>query len=290
MGKYKVVYISGSGRSGSTLLATLLGGQEGWINVGEASRFLFDKKLMALSIPCGCGKDVRECIFWKKIGLVENWELIENVTQLIRVRNMIPLLSGFYKSELQLYYDELSRIFNELQNLKKVDVIVDSSKNPATAAALLHHPEIELYVIHLVRNPQSVVLSWSRPKGYLKGYSPLRAAYWWYIYDFPSRILKKRAKSYVLVKYEDLVSDPQKVLKDIIKQLGLGDYKLEMKDSIKNERHDIGGNPVKFENDFRIEYHNWYDRWKKRGIIFRFATWLILLPGLMFYGYKPNKL
>ena len=61
-----VVYIAGSGRSGSTLLERALGEIPGFVNVGE----LIDlyRRTAADGERCGCGEPFAQCPFWSRVG------------------------------------------------------------------------------------------------------------------------------------------------------------------------------------------------------------------------------
>src|ERR1700743_2959648 len=61
-----VIYIAGSGRSGSTLLERVLGEMPGAVNVGE----LIDvfRRTAPLGERCGCGLPFTDCPFWSGVG------------------------------------------------------------------------------------------------------------------------------------------------------------------------------------------------------------------------------
>jgi len=65
-GEPTVVYITGSGRSGSTLLERALGSAPGLVNVGE----LFDifRRDAAQTERCGCGEPFATCPFWAEVA------------------------------------------------------------------------------------------------------------------------------------------------------------------------------------------------------------------------------
>ena len=93
----KVLYISGSGRSGSTLLSRLLGEIDGFINAGEAARYLF-ARYQPRDLPCGCGKAVQDCPFWKEIiAVVPSQEIIKIAKKYMRIR-YYPFLFFLFKS------------------------------------------------------------------------------------------------------------------------------------------------------------------------------------------------
>ena len=61
----KILYIAGEGRSGSTILGTILGEIDSFFFIGEAVEiwryFLLEHKL------CACGVPAKECPVWNKI-------------------------------------------------------------------------------------------------------------------------------------------------------------------------------------------------------------------------------
>src|ERR1700675_5160761 len=61
----KVLFLAGKGRSGGTLLASLLGQLPGFFNIGELNR-LWDWGLVS-NFRCGCGLPVQECPTWHAI-------------------------------------------------------------------------------------------------------------------------------------------------------------------------------------------------------------------------------
>ena len=60
-----VLYIAGTGRSGSTVLANLLGEVDGFFAAGEV-RFLWQRGLVENRL-CGCGAPVSECAVWREV-------------------------------------------------------------------------------------------------------------------------------------------------------------------------------------------------------------------------------
>ena len=62
MKKIKVIYISGIGRSGSTLLDIILSTSEKVFSVGEIFKY---NQMLRENIKCSCGKKVKDCSFWK---------------------------------------------------------------------------------------------------------------------------------------------------------------------------------------------------------------------------------
>ena len=61
----RVVYVGGTGRSGSTVLANVLGEVPGLVSVGEV-RFLWERGILQDRL-CGCGDHFSDCPFWSKV-------------------------------------------------------------------------------------------------------------------------------------------------------------------------------------------------------------------------------
>ena len=61
----EVLYIGGSGRSGSTILDSILGQFEGFMSVGEV-RFIWKRGLIDDRL-CSCGEAFSDCPFWTEV-------------------------------------------------------------------------------------------------------------------------------------------------------------------------------------------------------------------------------
>ena len=62
----RVLFIVGCGRSGSTILDTVLGNHAAIESVGEACH-LAEKAWLSEDTYCACGKLGRECDFWAEV-------------------------------------------------------------------------------------------------------------------------------------------------------------------------------------------------------------------------------
>ena len=144
--KIKVVYIAGSGRSGSTLLERLLGQVNGIFAGGEL-RFIWDRGFQNNQL-CGCGEHFNACRIWKNIServiecLNNKYEIndiIQLESKLTRFRNYVKLNNNFFIKELNILSDQiLPALYNSIQSVAKSNVIIDSSKHPAYLHILLN--------------------------------------------------------------------------------------------------------------------------------------------------------
>src|SRR5919112_111664 len=60
-----VLYIAGDGRSGSTLLARILGQADGAFSAGEV-RYLWERGMWE-NRTCECGRAFADCPFWSRV-------------------------------------------------------------------------------------------------------------------------------------------------------------------------------------------------------------------------------
>ncbi len=249
--KIKVLYIAGSGRSGTTLLARLLGEIHGFLNVGEAVRYFFHQQMRQTDIPCGCGLPVLECPFWKDIIPMVPADLPAAGQQLLRMRRFLTLWrrngAGLTADERRIL-DTTASVYREIVKKSGCDIVVDSSKHPANALLLSLIPEIELSVVHVVRDPRRVVESWTKKKGYLPAHPTSKVILWWWSYNILSEMMKSRAANYQLVLYEDFVRDPQACLRRI-SSLAAGSPQelpfLTGRIATVHSQHSLAGNPDK---------------------------------------------
>jgi hypothetical protein len=245
----KILYIAGSGRCGSTLVARLLGEIEGFTNVGEASRYMFNNKMSSRGLPCSCGASVAECDFWSEIISQVPEDEREFATRAVRIRYLPLLASKTKPRKLQERMERLVEatrdIYAALQHREGSRVMVDSSKNPANAYILSQIPGVRLFVLHLVRDPRKVAASWRKPKGYLRGHSPLRVTSWWWTYNLASERLRKYADGYQRIRYEDFVRTPGETLSKVLELVSeAGELAfLDGDRAVIGTQHMLAGNP-----------------------------------------------
>ena len=168
----KVVYVTGWGRSGSTLLDVVLGQLPGFFSAGELV-YLWSRGIGA-GWTCGCGSPVASCAVWGEVlagaytspaqDVARRMELLEQ--RLIRTRHLPALFSPGLRRRwrpglLEEYADSLASLYGSLARVTGSRVIVDSSKLPAYAAVLGSIDGIEVYVVHLTRDPRAVAYSWA---------------------------------------------------------------------------------------------------------------------------------
>jgi hypothetical protein len=265
----KVVYVAGLGRSGSTLLDRIVGEMPEFTSLGEF-RDVSDGKPLSTHL-CACGLAMPDCPFWGDIMAdvldsigVDSAGLHELLRSTSRQRYLPRLLveqrKGSEGHSLPGYARYLHGVYERVVERSGRPSIMDSSKSPSDVLLLANHPDVELHLVHLVRDPRAAAFSWSRPKGdpgkggdTIPIYSPLVSSRKWLGHNlaiemFLHTVLRER---YQLVRYEDLMADPHAVLRRIVTGFGSDPSSLPL----VGERavqlgpcHAVGGNPMRFSN------------------------------------------
>ncbi len=298
----KLVYICGWGRSGSTVLELLMQHQFGVVPLGEFYR-IFDFGIKKDTI-LGCGHSFSDCEFWRNtrsaLLKTESSETIDlEMKEWFRIRNLPRFfwwrLRGRQPSQFKDVIARFSGIYRIVSSENPQAVLLDSSKSPVFGYAISFLSEIELHVIHLIRDGRAVAHSWQREKyspaleGYLPMYHPAKSAFEWSFRNLIALGLRFFSDSYSLVRYETLASDPVGVLSKLGKQIGIEPVRPEEAGSFELlKNHTIGGNPMKFAGkqvSVKID-----DEWKRAmKIRYRLIVGLLAFPCLLMFGYVTNR-
>ena len=160
-------------------------------------------------------------------------------------------------------------------------------------------PGVELWVLHLVRDPRGMAWSWQKqlrqpgPTGRaLPRHRPEASALRWDAYNlFAERLLRPRlGPRYHLVRYEDLVDDPARALGSVLSWLGdpcdalplVGDPPAL---ALHRPQHQVWGNPVRTSTGtLPITLDDEWRRAMPAGD--RLVATAVALPFLHHYGYE----
>lgn len=306
--RIKVLYIGGYSRSGSTLLLRLLGQMEGYVGVGEVWDIW--RRSFAENQLCGCNRPFKECEFWQAV-VAEAFgdlhqvdaEAMQALRRSVQSNQHIPLLAlpflrpPNYKKRLQAYTEILSQLYRGIQRVSGGKIIVDSSKVPPYAFLLNQVKDIELHIVHLVRDSRATAFSWLRKRvrpeiywktAYMGEYSPLRSALEWDIMNGLLHSLKHSGASYQRIRYEELVEQPGQVVLQIAQALGQEAAEVEFFEGRQAVRldvdHTVSGNPNRFQQgavEIRPDIE-WQE--KMAGGQKRLVT-ALTLPLMLHYGY-----
>lgn len=223
----RVAYAAGWGRSGSTLLARMLGALPGSVFVGE-TRDLWQRGGIE-DRSCGCGQPFSQCEFWTAVGkhAFGGWSAVD-FDEMMHLRAVTdrpwslpltgaPSLSRRYRRVLDRYVEALERLFYAFGTVSGAELIVDSSKVPSFALLLARIPASDVRVVHLVRDSRGIAYSWEKqvPRrdrpgstAYMMRYRPAASAARYSGYNLETQLLRRYGLPYTRVRYEDLVRDP----------------------------------------------------------------------------------
>jgi hypothetical protein len=260
-----VVCFSGAGRSGTTLLARLLGEVEGFVNIGEATAFAIDPRYEARNIPCGCGEGLQECSFWRPVVSRIDTAAREAAANLVRFRSYPVILAPSRPPTVEHTLDRLAGsldgMFKAITDQSGCRIIVDSTKSPASTHILSRIEDIDLRIVHVVRDPRGFVSSRARPKAYLNRIPPLKATTVWMMHNLAAESLSLKDLTCRRVRYEDFVTHPERTVSSLVEWIAGKRLPLSFLDDGSAQlgpQHIIGGNPDKLASGrLEIRYRPW---------------------------------
>jgi hypothetical protein len=302
-----VVFIAGFGRSGSTLLAQIMGQLPGFVSVGEL-RHLWLRGATENQL-CGCGQPFRECAFWGAVareGFGQSWEPLAKIAELqLRVDaiRLIPqvffqsLRGKSYRRDAELYCQELAKLFRGIRAASGAQTIIDSSKTPMHGKLLLETPGLRVHIIHLTRDSRAVAYSWQRKKERpeihwkreaMPQYGALKSAVWWNGANVTAELLARKAATFVQFRYEDFLQAPQATLSDFMSKAGLpplADGVLANGQINVDVQHTVAGNPGRFRTGPVVlkPDNEWLGSFRGSS---RAMVDVLTFPWLWRYGYR----
>lgn len=230
-GEPLVLFIAGTGRSGSTLLGNALGTLPGCWHAGEASFLLgqFDAgnricgcgrtiEQCATSereprrwCPrvCGCGQELRRCELWREIqarafhgaaplDLAELAELgrfsVSGMRYTPRSWLRIRRQAGMRapaEPVAERYAGALRRIYLATAQASGAQVVIDSSKLAMHVYLGARFAAVRAHVVHLARDPRAIAYSWQRRASDEVISGPLRASMNWVASNLAVRQLER---------------------------------------------------------------------------------------------------
>lgn len=286
-----LVYIASTGYSGSTLLESILGSNERCLNLGEIY------KLSYWPI-CSCGEKVADCSFWNTLGQrlqqhpgaagrrLQDWHVqgrrvksgldkhLHNAFIALGGPESLPAFKAI-SPEIRSFSDSCVRaleLFETAAAMTGASVIVDSSKDPLLLKHLYALEPARLRVIHLVRDPRAVSLSFVNNfdrdgTAYVaetRGARPTlaEAAQYWRDRNRNIRLASWRipARQRLFLRYEDLCREREASAAALSEFLG---EPITIPEIIHlRQQHTIAGNPMRqSETSIRVRLG---EDWRKR--------------------------
>ncbi len=307
----KTLSIVGAGRSGTTVLASILGEVEGIGSAGEL-RWLWEHGVVEQR-PCACGQEPQLCPVWG--GVIEQvtsrcretfgectaeqligWQ--RSITDRWHLRRLMRSATGGESDwpELVRVRTVMSEAIHAFSATTGSRVVVDTSKRPQDAAVLAGLPDVDLYVLQLVRDPRAVAYSWQRPKPYTvdgvtraMGTRRLpRSVQRWAANSLTADWLRRQLPDtrWLRIRYEDFCRTPRDSMRQILDFIGEpgeapfeGDHRVVLRPS-----HIVAGNPSRFTTggvDITVD-EKWRTGMRSQD---RLAVVATAFPLMLRYGY-----
>jgi hypothetical protein len=166
-------------------------------------------------------------------------------------------------------------------------LIVDGSKYPAEAAALLGRTDLDVRVLHIVRDPRATAYSYKGAKAYIEPMRPSRSSGFWTAFNLASELVGRAAGDrYLRIRHEDLCRRPHEVIAQIMAFAGLdGEPPVDADGRVSFGRnHTVTGNPDRLSGGQAVIRSD--DRWRTGLTTPEMAAATApALPMLARYGY-----
>ena len=267
--RLKVLYVTGFGRSGTTILDNILGQLDGVFAAGEL-HYIWDRSLEQNRL-CACGEAFSDCPVWQSVVASLGADFEPDTARLVQLRESLnprrsiwARLRGSSHSaspDVAEYAAAMERLYRGVAAATDSRVVVDSSKSPALGHLLDLMPGIDPYVVHLVRDPRAVAFSWLKKKVYdpsgdepmfMSQHPPARSAKLWLVWNLTAEMLwARRSGRYLRLRYEDFTDRPRETLEQVVRLIldevpplpFVGDFEVDLTRS-----HSMAGNPSRFES------------------------------------------
>ena len=274
-----VLYIAGASRSGTTLLADLLGAIPGALSVGELRHlqtYVRNDGLPRSYVDpdgarlCACGAPLSSCPFWDSVARRAGFRLADTPLRSSATAPHRRLVQALYlvggpravralAAFIQPVADELAiagnvfQVFDAIASLTDARLIIDSDKE-IYHYILLHSlfPQ-RMRLLVLLRDGRAVVHSEIRgtrqDRFNPRDGSPLRQATlsWKRTLELALMFsLRTRREARTTVRYEELCAAPERLLHAVVRALRLpplppGPFPVQ-----RTPQHGVGGSPSRF--------------------------------------------
>ena len=301
----KLGFIMAASHSGSTLLAMLLGSHPQATTIGDTGGTFHRRDP---EYRCSCGCRANECPFWLNIrdqmarrgfdlditDFGTRFRYAENrfINRALHaeyrglvletVRDLVLGLSAGWQRQFQIIAERNVALVETVNRITNSQILIDSSKHPLRLKFLLQIPELEVKVIHLVRDGRGVAHTYINDNGL----SVEKSAFEWRLAIRAEEKLLARLDRDVWrrIRYEDLCSDPQAELEKLCVFLNL-DPSLVNTDFRSAGLH-VFGNKMRLSSEQAVRLDN---QWRREFTDSQIST-IERLTGsqLRKYGYGLN--
>lgn len=280
--RQRVLYVVGTGFTGSTLLSFLANAHPEIATVGEATG-PFPEVRDQRAYPCSCGKTLADCEFWGRVCTAmrergfsfgpNRWDLGFRVARgrvahqllsqslranaLDRLRDRGVLAVPAWRRALAETARRNQAFFASVLGVTGKRVFLDASKDPVRARYLLQLTDLDLSVIHLVRDAPGFVSSFVSNTGGSQG-AGIR--YWNRMLGHTQRLAARLPPDrFLRVRYEDLCTRAEEELERIARFAGLAPHPGPVDFRVPN--HHVIGNRMRIAGSGEVVLD---ERWRER--------------------------
>lgn len=274
-----IIYLLGAGRSGTTLLATLLNSHKDIETLGEMHQFfefLDDDK------DCSCGKSLTSCDEWKVVvsSLESNVNSKRKFVEQEETHLKIPgLLVG--KTPDRKYLTIQEEVFSKIHKHRPSKWYVDSSKYIARFLLLRKSKKLNIKGIYVVRDPRGVVHSFQKKVQTSK--KPLSALLYYNTINLFAEIVYRMDNGILKIRYEDLMDKPEETLSSIYSHIFDEKEELDKLAQYFEIPHIVGGNRMKVEKRIKLKPDK---KWKSLQGHKKIFYYVLALPFSITNNYK----
>lgn len=296
----RVLYITGMMRCGSTMIGNVLNETDRTLHVGEL-HYLWRNGILGegTNTSCGCGEPLTGCPLWSDVLAAEVTAdrhvaaAVEAVQATrLRARHTPARLAGSLgplrtPADVRWVTGVTAELYRAAAGAAGAEVVVDSSKYPAEAAALLGRGDLDVRVLHVVRDARATTHSYRKDKSYVTRMSAARSTGYWTAVNAASDLLALAGRDrYLRVRHEDFSARPAEVLDEVMAFAGItGPNPVSADGTVDlGVNHTVTGNPDRFHHGKVLirDDGRWRTEldWKPRAV-----TTAASAPQLLRYGY-----
>jgi hypothetical protein len=299
-----VLYLAGSGRSGSTLVTTILGQLPGFFAAGEL-RYLWSRGATEDHV-CGCGQPFSRCPVWTAVmegtdpaGRADAAGIGRRLLQRLRMARLPALAARrvLGRPAVPAHPDDvvIASMYRALAEHTGARVVVDSSKLPPYGLLLSGLPGVRVSVLHVVRDPRATAFSWMRQKvsrdrdddALMPRQQPVKSSLLWLVWNLLTAAAWPPGRSAARIRYEDFVTAPREVLAPLVRDLGADPDDLPFVDDRTvrlSPTHAVAGNPNRRDSGpVRLKPDlEWQSAMRPAT---RLLVTAVTVPGLLRFGY-----
>ncbi len=282
--KQKLVFVASLSHSGSTLINLMLGAHPQLIGLGEIDTVLQMSAEQLAServMRCSCGEKVGNCAFWS------------------------PTIDALLARPAAGLQERYAILFYMFQNLYGPEaMIVDSSKYLGQLRTVATLPDVDMKVIHLMKDVRGFTVSQRDSTaaeikyGHLPRLGNADLSRWLYLHSIKSsvylfwkwylrnlavkQLLRNPKIQHVRVGYDELAQAPGSTMERLYAFLGLGVSETFSLIPQQTNSHAFMGNPMLGDPGKMAEVR-YDDRWKSR------ADWVVaakIFPYIMAFNER----